>query len=237
MARQLVISDIHGMFDELQQLLKAVRYRPTSDRLIVLGDLIDRGPRSREVLDFFMLLGKRAGSRLTILKGNHEDLCIKAFRGGDIYGSNALSLWLMNGGDATVASLGDADPGKYLAFMEQLPLYLESGDCIFVHGGVDPDLPVSETDPETLLWTRSNRAHKSGKTVIVGHTIKPEVTFYPEARTLYIDTGACKAAFGQQGRLSLVDLTGGRVHWIGTGERAAGSLVSEPLSLEVEHAY
>jgi len=228
-SRLLVISDIHGMYDVLRRLLVSVWYRPEIDRLVVLGDLIDRGPQSREVLDFFMDLKKRAGDHLTILRGNHEDMCIDTIRCNKASRKQAVSLWFNNGGDATIASIVDANLLNYIKFMEQLPLYKETDEFIFVHGGVDPELPLADTSPETMLWTRDAWPHVSGKTVIVGHSIHDEVTFYPEAKTLYIDTGACKEVFGRQGRLSLVDLTNQKIHWLKTGSLTSAKTVTEDL--------
>jgi len=171
MGRTLVMSDIHGMADELFLLLDGIRYKHTADRLIVLGDYIDRGPNSKDVLDYLIKLKKVAGKKLVLLRGNHEDICIKAFHDKPAFGQDAVSLWLDNGGDATLKSIGEANLSKYITFMEKLPVYVEMDKYIFVHGGVNPDMQLSQTDPEDLLWTRDYAAHISGKTVVVGHCI------------------------------------------------------------------
>ena len=229
MGRTLVMSDIHGMADELFLLLDGIRYKHTEDHLIVLGDYIDRGPNSKDILDYFIKLKKIAGEKLVLLRGNHEDLCIKAYHGSSGDKRDALSLWLYNGGDATLKSLGEANLSEYIPFMEKLPVYVEMDQYIFVHGGVNPGMQLSQTDPEDLLWTRNYAAHISGKTVVVGHSIKPEVTFIRDANTLCVDTGAFTGLYGREGRLSIVDLTNNMVHWVPTCSNEAPDLVSENL--------
>ena len=229
MGRTLVMSDIHGMADELFLLLDGIRYKHTVDRLIVLGDYIDRGPNSKDILDYFIKLKKSAGKKLVLLRGNHEDLCIKAFHDKPVFGHDAVSLWHENGGDATLKSFGEANLSKYITFLGKLPVFAEMDEYIFVHGGVNPNMPLAQTDREDLLWTRSYAAHISGKTVVVGHSIKPEVTFIQNANTLCVDTGAFTGMYGGGGRLSIVDLTNNEVHWIPTCSREAPGLVSESL--------
>jgi serine/threonine protein phosphatase 1 len=231
MGRTLVMSDIHGMADELFLLLDGIRYKYTEDRLIVLGDYIDRGPNSKDILDYFIKLKKIAGKKLVLLRGNHEDICIKAFHDKPAFGQDATSLWLDNGGDATLKSFGEANLPKYITFMEKLPVYVEMDKYIFVHGGVNPDMQLSQTDPEELLWTRDYAAHISGKTVVVGHSIQPKVTYIPVANTLCVDTGAFRGMYGRGGRLSIVDLTNKEVHWIPTCSNEAHGLVSENLRM------
>ena len=92
-------------------------------------------------------------------------------------------------------------------------------------------MQLSLTDPEDFLWTRRYAAHISGKTVVVGHSIKPEVTFIRDANTLCVDTGAFTGMYGAGGRLSVVDLTNKEVHWIPTCSNEASGLVSENLRM------
>ena len=78
MSRTIVISDIHGCFLTLEKLLHKIDYKPT-DHLVIVGDLIDRGPRSKEVLDLFLAICAK-GHPLTILRGNHEVMLLDALR-------------------------------------------------------------------------------------------------------------------------------------------------------------
>lgn len=204
-------------------MLQAVRYEPSVDDLICLGDYIDRGPDSKQVVEFFMELKERHGPRVTLLKGNHEDMCLQAYKGGTINEHDAGSMWRLNGSEATLASWGGTVPREALRFMESLLPYHESKNMIFVHGGVVPELPLEKTDPEDLLWSRNAAPHYSGKIVVVGHTVQLEgVTFDAKTNTLSIDTGAFFATLGMPGRLSIVDLTNRMVHFIRTDTGKTG---------------
>jgi Calcineurin-like phosphoesterase len=217
MKRDFVISDVHGMFFELVRLLSAVDFDPAKDTITVLGDYIDRGSCSREVLQFFKNLKKDYGPNIVLLKGNHEDMCVQAHGYGKGRNDNAMSLWMANGGNDTIKSFQGKLSEETILFIDSLPLFHETDEFIFVHAGVNPALPLGLNHPDTLLWERTPAPHYSGKTVVVGHTIHENVTFYRKANTLCIDTGACRAGFVTRGRLSIVDLTNSKVHWITTG--------------------
>ncbi|MBI5846634.1 MAG: serine/threonine protein phosphatase [Nitrospirae bacterium] len=235
-SRLLVMGDIHGMYDELMLLLNSSGYEPKTDELVVLGDYIDRGPQSRSVIEFFMDLKARHGSRVTLLMGNHEEMCLKAHKGNRDARIAAKFHWLANGGEATLQSFGGELPAGVISFMKKLLLYAETEQYIFVHAGADHSLPLSEADPEDLLWSSSPLPHYSGKMVIVGHAIRDEVSFHARSNTLYIDTGAFQSVWGRTGRLSMVDLVYRKVHWINTGGPDHGTysvneLIIEPLRL------
>jgi serine/threonine protein phosphatase 1 len=227
MKRDFVISDVHGMYFELVRLLKAVGFDPARDTITVLGDYIDRGTHSNEVLRFFMDLKRQHPPSVMLLKGNHEDMCVQAFRKG----GGEMTIWMANGGNATLESFHGKLDEEVIQFIDSLPLFYETEDCIFVHGGIDHSKPLSETDPNDLLWNRCRTPHYSGKTVVVGHSIHENVTFYPESSTLCIDTGACRAMFGRRGKLSIADLTNKKVHWVTTG--GADSDPYEVRNLEI----
>ena len=145
MAR-LVFGDIHGQFDGLMNLLKFINYSP-SDKLYFLGDLIDRGDRSADVVRWVMDNGH------TCLRGNHEQMCLEAFASAE--GSLIWKGWLMNGGAHTLASYGkERLPEAHLAWMEQLPLYLDLGDTWLVHAGLNPNLPLELQGAAEFCWIR-----------------------------------------------------------------------------------
>ena len=218
------------MYQALVDLLKAVKYEPSQDELICLGDLIDRGPDSRKVVELFMKLKKDHGPRVILLKGNHEDMCVIANTGGLIGGADAKSLWHVNNGDVTLACWDENIPHDVIQFMEALPLYHEDKDFIFVHAGIDPARPLADTDPYEFLWSRNALPHMSGKIVVAGHTIQGTcVTFDAMANTLFIDTGACGVVFEIPGRLSIVDLTANIVYFIRTD---TGKMGRAELNLE-----
>ena len=229
--RLLVMSDIHGMYHELMTLLKSIAFDPQADTLVVLGDYIDRGNYSRSVIEFFMRLKSAYPSRVTLLKGNHEDLCLQAQQGDEVACATATLMWMANGGNTTLNSFSGTIPPDVVSFLEDMPSYAETEQYIFVHAGVHPSLPLKEMNPQHILWSSSHLPHCSGKMVIVGHVIRDEVTYSPKGNTLYIDTGAFRAISGASGKLSLVDLTNKKVHWVNAGGLSPGTYEVKDLYL------
>jgi len=187
MKRILVISDIHGEVDLFKRLLMTVNYQPAQDQLILLGDYVDRGTKSKQVLEKVMEL-KADGA--FILKGNHEDMMIKALTTDD---EHTWKNWTSrNGGNKTLESygfseseflVGEDEPfikpkllnetlDKHLAFIQHLDHYIELEGYIFVHAGLDPKLSIAETDHYRLMWIREDfyQNYNGHKTVIFGHT-------------------------------------------------------------------
>jgi len=171
--RRIVIGDVHGHYDGLMTLLEAIA--PSSDdQVYFLGDLIDRGPKSAQVVEFV----KR--SSYQSLLGNHEQLMLDA----SLKGHNgqvdprAWQAWLYSGGEATVASYVDIGmmPYKHLEWMRSLPTYLDLGDIWLAHAGVDPKLPLKHQSPYQLCWIRGefhsiSKPYFPDKLIITGHTI------------------------------------------------------------------
>lgn len=167
--RRFVIGDIHGCSKALRSLIAEIRPQP-SDELIFLGDYVDRGPDSRDVVDQLVELHDRC--RLVALRGNHEIMLMGVALGG-LDGS----MWLTSGGQATVNSYGgslDKIPAKHLAFFQELRPYYETSDSIFVHASYDFSRPMSQQGDAALYWTHLAPPipppHQSGKRVYVGHT-------------------------------------------------------------------
>ena len=200
------IGDIHGCLDKTLRLLEVVRYDPTADRLIFLGDYIDRGPDSKGVLDLMLRL-QRENPANVFLMGNHEDnflTYIQACRRDE-----GASYWysepfFAGGGVATLTSyaphlrhpydphLCHAIPPEHLTFLEALPLYWTNECYIAVHAGVRPGIPLERQQPNDLLRIRSpflSTPHGLGKYVVFGHTPFREVK--RDADKIGIDTGAC----------------------------------------------
>lgn len=208
----LAISDIHGCLNEFQSLLKRVKYNPKDFQLILVGDYIDRGPKSRETIDFVRSLREEGA---IVLRGNHDQMFIDFIRKLD-------TLILHNGGMMTLKSyhgelpLGQQDvincynviKNEYIdhiEFLESLPFYHETEDHLFVHAGIDPYFGKdwkSQMLPEEMVWIRDEFIYNDidiGKTVVFGHTPvinihqKPDVWF--GKNKIGID-GGC--AFGYQ---------------------------------------
>ena len=203
--RVYAVGDVHGCLDALRAIHAAIaedlRARPVARASLVhLGDYIDRGPDSAGVLALLSSGEAPAGISETInLRGNHEDLFLAAFEQRT---EQAVALWLMNGGGATLASWGlprETDGGNWrahvppdhVAFMRGLALTHSVGPYLFVHAGVRPGVALERQEREDLIWIRGPFLHSEadfGAVVVHGHTplAAPEV----RANRIGIDTGA-----------------------------------------------
>jgi serine/threonine protein phosphatase 1 len=207
--RRIVIGDVHGHYDTLLRLCDA--FSPgQGDAVYFIGDLIDRGPNSAEVVDFVIK------NKYHCLLGNHEQMLLDAIGGeeGEI-SPQLLQSWLYSGGHPTLVSYQHQIPQEHVDWMKQLPLYLDLGDIWLVHAGLDPRLPLDQQSAEQFCWIR-DRFHCHpvpyfvDKLIITGHTI----TFtFPGvepgqlacgAGWLDIDTGAYHP---QSGWLTALDIT------------------------------
>ncbi|MGF1570724.1 MAG: metallophosphoesterase family protein [Nodosilinea sp.] len=170
MPRRIFIGDIHGHYDGLRRLWDAID--PSSeDQVYCVGDLIDRGPKSAEVVDFI----RRHASGC--VRGNHEQLILDAFVDGKL-NLPMLQGWIYSGGQATLSSYrGAADAlEEHLSWIQKLPLYIDLGDLWLVHAGVNPTLPITEQNSYELCWIRetfhgSPTPFFSDKLIVTGHTI------------------------------------------------------------------
>ena len=155
--RTIVIGDIHGCFREFQALLQKVKFDRESDRLILLGDVIDRGPDSALVLQECQILKRDMGERFIQLLGNHEDMML------DAYASFDRSLWNYNGGSTTRKNFYkyNMEIPPVLAYLRTLPLYYETEHYICVHAAISCKGPYS------------------GKLVLYGHTPTEKVFYQP----------------------------------------------------------
>ena len=205
------IGDIHGEAERLAQLYlyiadDASAYDKPS-MLVHLGDLVDRGPDSRGVVELVMQMHEAAPC--VTIKGNHEDMMLRAYENAD---GRSRDYWAFNGGEETIASYQrvngdtgdwrDAVERKHVAFMRQLPTLWrdEERKIAFVHGGIDPKT-FPECDEEVRLWTRSerffdttqwpDREELAGWLIVHGHT--PTDDHRPEivSQRINVDTGAC----------------------------------------------
>ena len=136
---------------------------------MTLGDLVDRGPQSRDVVDRVMQLGDRC--RLVPLLGNHEAMLLDVLQEGD------LDFWLTCGGLETIRSYGGnlSDiPPRHIEFFQQCPRHWESDKHFFTHANYRPNVPLASQPEHSLLWEHLTFSvpapHVSGKTAVVGHT-------------------------------------------------------------------
>ncbi|MBB5179969.1 serine/threonine protein phosphatase 1 [Planomicrobium koreense] len=175
MKRILAISDIHGELELFDELLQKADYDDAEDQLILLGDYGDRGPDSKGVLERVIELKKRGA---IVLRGNHDQMMLDAVNDEP----GAKLIWARNGALPTLQSY---DPSikdmtlptaavfwEHIDFIKKTAYYYETDDFIFVHAGVQPDMPVELTDPAILMWIRDDfyEAYSGEKTVVFGHT-------------------------------------------------------------------
>ncbi|WP_174273822.1 metallophosphoesterase family protein [Sphingomonas bacterium] len=235
--RVYAIGDIHGradLFDELlSQIAEDAGARdPLPATLILLGDLIDRGPDSAGVITRAIALSEQ-GTRFHAIMGNHEELFLAALSGDEA----ALSLFERVGGIETMQSYGlDRDvfetmvgarlieqlnafiPPAHRDFLGKMEDRVAIGDYLFVHAGIRPGVPIEEQAPSELRWIRKpflEHIGSHGMMIVHGHSInyEPEI----RANRLGIDTGAY-----QTGRLTALGLEGTERWLLHTGISASG---------------
>lgn len=166
------IPDIHGQDALLEDALDRIARDGGKDaRIIFLGDLVDRGPNSRAVIDRLMM-GQAQGRPWTVLRGNHDQMFVDFLDSGVIQSPHIRSglSWLHHrlGGAATLASYGldvsedvteweaarRAVPQAHRDWLTALPLWKEAGELLFVHAGIRPGLSLRAQDPADLMWIR-----------------------------------------------------------------------------------
>ncbi|MDB4725919.1 serine/threonine protein phosphatase [bacterium] len=198
------VGDVHGQLDKLEIMHSVIMNDLDPDDIntvVMLGDYIDRGPLSRGVIEF--LMGDPfPGCKTVFLKGNHEDMMVRAMYGDHRF----LRAWMDNGGGVTLDNYADAPGGllmEHVDWLDDCPLYYEQYGYVFVHAGIKPGVPMEDQKADDMLWIRdeflkSNTDHRA--IVVHGHS---SVTG-PDTRynRINIDTGA---AFG--GPLTAVKLS------------------------------
>jgi serine/threonine protein phosphatase 1 len=218
--RRIVIGDIHGCHKTLKKLIESQVKPEKDDQIYFVGDYIDRGPRSREVLDYIMEM-KHKGFNLFPVKGNHEELFVKA-----ISSEKYLQAWIQNGAEETLRSFDVPEgkhndyeglmliPEKYITFLTDLPYYYDLKDYIIVHAGLNLTSPDFYRDTHAMLWSREIKGLnllKNGTSIIHGHTPMPIITIKPnlvrkDARNLNIDAGCVYKDLPGYGMLAALEL-------------------------------
>jgi len=205
-----VVGDIHGQFEKLKSLIDVIsgdaRTMETEPkRIVFLGDLIDRGPDGRAVIDSLVNF-KADGFEMTYIMGNHEEMFLSVLDG------NLLSLkaWFGLGGRETARSYGvtnlgdihinaedlltriiDAVPTDHIDFIKSFKNYIMIGDYLCVHAGIDPKKSIEDQKEKDMRWIRRrflDNKTKRGFMVVHGHSVveTPEI----HVNRIAIDTGA-----------------------------------------------
>jgi serine/threonine protein phosphatase 1 len=214
------VSDIHGCHRTFSALLDRIALS-TADKLFLLGDYIDRGPASRQVLD--MMLELRAGGyQVRCIKGNHEDAMLLSRYDGTL----AQAWYHQWGGRETIRSFGVSDlsmiPTAYLSMLETMPLYLEAEPYILVHAGLgfrggDPlagyhdMLYLRDWHAETDRDWLGNRIVLHGHTPVTKSEIERQLRVLEDAQVLDIDAGCFQKGRPGYGHLCAFEMTGRRL--------------------------
>ncbi|MEO1013772.1 MAG: metallophosphoesterase family protein [Pseudomonadota bacterium] len=213
------IGDVHGRVDLLDAMIARINSAPSTKpkRLVFLGDYVDRGPASAEVIQRLISLQKEE-PKTVLLKGNHEAALLSFLEDPDRH-----DAWLEWGGVETMesyrverplarapgdlaAELRDRMPDAHLRFLRGLRLSYEAGDYYFVHAGIRPGVALCDQDERDLLWIReafhnAPASARPEKTIVHGHhpTRKP----LDQGWRIGVDTGAVWS-----GALSAVEIDG-----------------------------
>lgn len=231
--RIYVVGDVHGRIDLFKPLIDAVERddrdaQPAETTIVLLGDLVDRGPDSAGVVAQAREL--QARRRVRILAGNHEEMFLQSFEERSI-----LRHFLKHGGRETLFSYGitrerynestldelqhlmrDAVPQADRDFLREFEEYVIAGDYLFVHAGILPEIPLEEQSRHDLLWIRDRFLRHSAPhshVVVHGHTICDPVAEC--ANRIGIDTGAYRT-----GKLTALVLEGDTRRYIQAADEA-----------------
>ncbi len=221
--RIYVIGDIHGCPEEPSILIDFLENEEKvayDDLIVFLGDYIDRGPSSKEVIDL-MLEVRSKFPRTRFLKGNHEDMLLD-FLG---YGGRLGQAFLYNGGLETIQSYGisvfsppeemtDALPPDHFRFLRELESIVAINNFICVHAGLNPLRDINAQNDSDVLWIREEfigNPHSFRKTIIFGHTPHQELLVHLPYK-VGLDTGL---VFGN--KLTCLELTSGNVFQVPRG--------------------
>ncbi|MGB8699511.1 MAG: metallophosphoesterase [Thermosynechococcaceae cyanobacterium] len=215
--RRIIIGDVHGHYQGLQTLL-ALLDLGDRDTLYFLGDLIDRGPESAQVVEFVRT------HQYPCLLGNHEQMMHFAFLLSQNNANHfALEAWLSAGGRSTLESYTDLGQLEIdLAWIATLPTYLDLGDLWLVHAGVNPHFALASQSAQEFCWIRKEfhqmqKPFFADKLIVTGHTITftfPGVEpgqIVQGAGWLDIDTGAYHP---RSGWLTALDMSQRQVYQV-----------------------
>ncbi|MBW4475912.1 MAG: serine/threonine protein phosphatase [Tolypothrix brevis GSE-NOS-MK-07-07A] len=235
--RRIIIGDVHGYYDALMILLQAIAPH-SDDKVYFLGDLIDRGSQSCQVINFVK------ENRYHCLLGNHEQMLLNILTSRCIT-PEIMQSWLDKGGQATVASYQKGIiPHDHLEWLVSLPTHLDLGDIWLSHAGIDPLIPLEKQTADQFCWVRDpfhsmKKPYFADKLIIVGHTITftlPGVAPGKLAQGpgwLNIDTGAYHH---KSGWLTGLDITNNLVYQVNVNQLCVRTLTLEEAVYTIDPA-
>ena len=215
--RAFIIGDVHGCLDMLRRLIDAIRWDPSSDRLIYVGDYIDRGEDIFGVVDY-IVSQKKSSDLVECIIGNHELMLLDYLEG------RRQGLFFFNGGGSTIRSYrsnlkepqGLLFPPDHMELFNGLKPFCDLGDYLVVHAGFRPAIPIEDQSLEDMVWIREEFIYSDfdfGKKVVFGHTPFREPLV--RENKIGIDTGA---VYGN--KLTCLELPGEIFHHV-AGKRCA----------------
>jgi serine/threonine protein phosphatase 1 len=231
--RAYVVGDIHGRLDLLNVLLGEIEsdiaaQPPRKTLLVFLGDLIDRGPSSAQVVERLRTY-ERPSVRAVFILGNHEEVLLRILDGDTSliqswlrfggeqclrsYGADPLEISVLDGASA-VTAIRAAIPEKHQTFLRSFVDTCRFGDYLFVHAGIRPGVSIDQQLQSDLRWIREPFLYDDtdhGCVVVHGHTISPIVEEHPNR--IGIDTGAYRT-----GVLTALALEGSQRWYLDTRE-------------------
>jgi serine/threonine protein phosphatase 1 len=225
--RLFAVGDIHGCYSELRVLMQYLTTElklSADDQLIFIGDYVDRGKGSKQVIDLLLEL-KQSWPETVFLKGNHEAMLLGFLGmggiGGDVYLANGGVETLLSYGLDPADDLGKDDlrarfPESHLQFLQDLEIAVSLAEFIFVHAGLRPGVPLEAQHEDDCMWIRADfveEQHDFGKTIVFGHTPFEEVVLHLPFK-VGIDTGL---VYGN--KLTMVELVEGDMYQVDFGER------------------
>lgn len=202
--RVYAIGDIHGCLDRLvalhEMIAEDIAERPAEHTILIhLGDYVDRGADSAQVIDWLINQPPVPADEIVNLMGNHEHMMLSAVVGID---KEAATQWLVNGGADSLLSWGISRsvppaewaariPRSHLCFLRDLAICRRVGPYLFVHAGVRPGVPLDQQNRQDMMWIREpflSSKVDHGAVIVHGHTPKREPVVMPNR--IAIDTGA-----------------------------------------------
>ena len=210
-SRIFAIGDIHGCFQSFKILIEdKIRFN-TSDKLILLGDYIDRGTESKEVIDYILRL-QQNGSDIIPLLGNHEVMLLDAYENTD-----KIPLWLYNGGIQTLKSFSISElnniDSAYIDFLRTLPYYYSLDEFLFVHAGFNDKINDPFEDKYSMLWNclkKYSNPLLENKIIIHGHCPQKvstlENSLENDRKVINIDTGCVYTDKKGYGKLTAIEI-------------------------------
>lgn len=203
--RTFAIGDVHGCYKALTHLLSAISVA-SGDTVVFLGDLVDRGPASKQVVD--RVINLRDECRVVCITGNHEEMMRDA-----ISGRGLLNAWLDVGGRATLESYGgviEDIPAEHIRFLVSGSPFWETDSEIFIHANLESRVSLPNQASEYLRWKHlggMEPPHVSGKRVICGHTSQTD------GKPLVFDGWVCIDTFPHGGKwLTCLDVASNHIY-------------------------